>query len=68
MHVYEANKNSEKKNSKYYLYNKGDYQRMKEETETFNESFMRERYFNGMQNSRNLEKNWKLIKAYLRKS
>ena len=47
---------------KCYLYNKGHY-KMRDDTKMFS----KEKYFNGQQNTRNIEDNWKMIKIVCNK-
>ena len=47
---------------KCYLYNKGDYNSMRQETL----SFAKNKYFNGHANSRSVEENWGTIKSFLK--
>ncbi|PIK47611.1 putative RNA-directed DNA polymerase from mobile element jockey-like [Apostichopus japonicus] len=42
------------------LYSKGNYDAMRHETRAFTQN-----YFNGLQNKRDIESNWKLIKSFL---
>lgn len=49
---------------KFYLYNKGNYTKMKDETRTFN----RDIYFNGLQNNSSTEENWKILKTFIQKT
>jgi hypothetical protein len=49
---------------KCYLYNKGDYDKMRDDTKIFS----KEKYFNGQQNTRNNEDNWKMIKTFMQQA
>jgi hypothetical protein len=49
---------------KCYLYNKDDYDKMRDDTKLFS----KERYFNGQQNTRNTEDNWKMIKTFMQQA
>jgi len=49
---------------KCYLYNKGNYDKMRDDTKIFS----KEKYFNGQQNTRNIEDNWKMIKTFMQQA
>ena len=46
------------------MYNKGYYDKMRDDTKIFS----KEKYFNGQQNTRNIEDNWKMIKTFMQQA